>query len=1134
MSPRGKQAGAPARRRWSWSLLALLAALLWGGLAAPQLATAAPDGLADEPMIPGLDVATDFEVAPNGDVYVAQQAGQLLRYDRLPGSTDAHPRYDLSPTLLYTFAVTQQNDRGLVGIGLDHDFDNGHRYLYALITRGSKNWVGNVNPNPNAIRRTAQVIRVAIPPSGPVTADDLTVIVGKDVIADPDSTCKPYQFGQAAAHGETDAAPNGVRPFPGSLETDFREENVFPDGDLSTRADGAYDCIPSDSQTHGLGDVVSTPSGTLLISVGDASPFDPLTGASLRAFNLESYAGKVLEVDRSGRGLPDHHYCKGETDLTRICTKVWAIGLRNAFRITMLPPDPTSGGEPVLAVGDVGNGAVEALTITHKGGNVGWPCWEGSYWVYGYSDSRADNPMRSGWGGPDYRPVGNGSSCERLAIVPRVDPIVPPSSGIYAVTPPAVDYAHDQGLGPQNSPGAAVVAGPRLSGLAAKDPDVALPAAWEGSLIFGDYVRGWLQRLSPDPNDPGNTQGDGGLRLPRDAGLPSIVSTDPPPGGPPVSPFLDTIAGAPPEPLPGENPWYRLTTRLGPDGALWYLRFGSASQTGGLYRLRAAPLAPAQIQLAQGQCATGGATQGSITLVGADAGPGATYAWDLDGDGVDDPGRDARSTTITASQLSALRGAGNGWARLLVRRGSDESIAARYLCTKPTPRITLSDPPNDTQVVLGRPITVRATRAAGDAEATGVADAELRWVAETVHGGDHRHTLADRLGGTERVNGVERLQLTITPDPNHDLNSFTRVTLLSPPSGSSSNVLTLRPKPVTISFSSQPAGARISVARDRQPGVIDATPGTLQLAAGYVTALEAAPTAVIGGSTYAFVRWSDGPTATSRPWTVPAADAAAPVAIYSGPTPTPTVTPTPTATATPTATPTPTVTPTATPTPTATATPTPTATVTATPTVTPTPTVTATPTLTPTPIATATPTTSATPSPRPSPTPSPAPTATGTATPLIAPTPSVPQLQPGLPPVLPAGPTIAELRGVPITFTATTGAGGAQLRGALRFARSIDGAGLTVKVAVRARDCRWWAFREERFAGQGRRARRARATICTSPPSWKAVRTLWDGRDATLAIDLGGDLRPGRYAVRIRVQRGREVLAERVAAALVR
>ncbi len=545
--------------RWHHPLRLVLAVC---ALALLPSAASAHAELAEEPLIPGVDSVTDFEVAPGGDVFVARQDGALLRYRLAAGSTAAHPRYSLDGELIYQFSVTRQNDRGLVGITLDHDFAGSHPYLYALITRGSVPWVDNrPGGNPNGIRRTAQLVRVRVPASGPAAPSDVQVILGKDAPADPDSTCKPFTAGQApASDPDGEGLPNGVQMVappgdPGGAKlADFSEDHIYPDGDLSTTADAAYDCIPSDADTHGLGEVISAPDGSLFISVGDATPWNQTTGAALRAYNLESPAGKVLHVDRDGRGFTGSPFCPTQTDTTHTCTKVWAMGLRNAFRMVPLPPDSESRGQPVLAAGNVGNYTLETLDLIHPGDNVGWPCWEGSYWNYFFADpSPSATGIRSAWGGPGFLPPGpQSTSC--MNVAPLAGEIAPPS-----ISPPIIEYAHDQGTG---NKGAAIVAGPRLSSLASADPTVALPASWEGSLLFGDYVRGWIMRLSADTADPGNSDRDGGLLLPRDELRAPQVYTEAI-AGHQVDPLLDQIASRPALLPDGSPPWYRLTMRQG-------------------------------------------------------------------------------------------------------------------------------------------------------------------------------------------------------------------------------------------------------------------------------------------------------------------------------------------------------------------------------------------------------------------------------------------------------------------------------------------------------------------------------------------------------------------------------------------
>ena len=60
-----------------------------------------------------------------------------------------------------------------------------------------------------------------------------------------------------------------------------------------------------------------------------------------------------MHVDRNGHGLPGHPFCPAENDLTKVCTKLYAKGLRNPFRFT-LRPAPLG---PVV-------------------GDVGWETWE--------------------------------------------------------------------------------------------------------------------------------------------------------------------------------------------------------------------------------------------------------------------------------------------------------------------------------------------------------------------------------------------------------------------------------------------------------------------------------------------------------------------------------------------------------------------------------------------------------------------------------------------------------------------------------------------------------------------------------------------------------------------------------------
>ena len=171
------------------------------------------------------------------------------------------------------------------------------------------------------------------------------------------------------------------------------------------------------------------------------------TSASLRTHDEQSFAGKLIHVDRNGRGLPGHPFCPAEADLEKVCTKVWAKGFRNPFRFTLRP-----SGLP--AVGDVGWGSAEEVNLAQAGRNYGWPCYEGR--------SRAA--------------VLELQHLHRAVLRMRAR-----SAG---VTFPDYFYPH-------SGSGAAIVGGPTYTG----GP---YPDEFDGDLFFGDYVRGFIKRMEFD------------------------------------------------------------------------------------------------------------------------------------------------------------------------------------------------------------------------------------------------------------------------------------------------------------------------------------------------------------------------------------------------------------------------------------------------------------------------------------------------------------------------------------------------------------------------------------------------------------------------------------------------------------
>ena len=277
--------------------------------------------------------------------------------------------------------------RGLLGIAVDADFE-ANRYVYLLYVRKPD------PPVPDGAPASSRLTRVTLAPDGAVGPE--TVLIGTD--------------------------SNGACPPPA----------------------GDVDCMPADGAFHAVGTVRAGDDGTLWVGSGDAGVVPP------QSSNEQSYAGKLLHVDRDGRGLPGHRFCPGEADLTMVCTRIHAKGFRNPFRFTLRPD-----GRPL--VGDVGESDREEVDVAAAGGDYGWPCYEGTLHTPAFAGLPACQA--------EYAKEG---TSERTAVAP-----------IY-------EHSHD-------ADGGAIIGGPVFEGSA-------FPATFEGQLIVGDFIQGFLRRLELGPN----------------------------------------------------------------------------------------------------------------------------------------------------------------------------------------------------------------------------------------------------------------------------------------------------------------------------------------------------------------------------------------------------------------------------------------------------------------------------------------------------------------------------------------------------------------------------------------------------------------------------------------------------------
>ena len=190
--------------------------------------------------------------------------------------------------------------------------------------------------------------------------------------------------------------------------------------------------VPGIHNVHGINSVIAAADGTLWLSIGDAADFTKMDPDSMRAQDINSPYGKILHLAANGNGVPANPYYEA-ADPGSARSKVFARGFRNPFRFSI---DPNLG---LPVVGDVGWNTWEELDVVQRGGNYGWPCWEGNVAT------------------PDHSAQGY------CAGVPNTAPIVA--------------YHHGAGDGLGNS----ITSGIVYNG-------TSYPDSYRGAFFFGDYV----------------------------------------------------------------------------------------------------------------------------------------------------------------------------------------------------------------------------------------------------------------------------------------------------------------------------------------------------------------------------------------------------------------------------------------------------------------------------------------------------------------------------------------------------------------------------------------------------------------------------------------------------------------------
>ena len=424
---------------------------------------------------------------------------------------------------------------------------------------------------------------------------------------------------------------------------------------------------------------------------------------------------------------------------------MWAKGFRNPFRFTIRP-----NGLP--AVGDVGWGSWEEVNLAQAGRNYGWPCYEGRNRT-GYSRFSTCTDFYSKEG---------------------------TAAGI---TFPDHLYAHGSG--------AAIIGGPTYTG-------GGYPDDFDGDIIFGDYVQGFIKRLVLDAQ-----------------GKPTGTK--------------DFATG-----------WFGVDIELW-NGELYYVNFGDGGGgSGSVVRIAYSPNNSTPIAVATAT-PTFGASPLKVTFKGGGSsdpdGDPLKYEWDF-GDGT-------AKSTVKDPPVHTYKNSGNFDARLKVTdsKNASSTTTVRISVDNAPPVVKLTAPLDGAKYRNGVPVQLAGS--ATDPDDGTVPDARLAWNVVLVHG-SHLHPFQGLTGKTG----------SFTPTLDHDADSYYRVTLTATDSDGSSTSKTavIRPETVNLSIASTPAGAPINYAGYS----LVAAPHRAQAAIGFRTSVLAAPRFIANGREYAFASWSDG------------------------------------------------------------------------------------------------------------------------------------------------------------------------------------------------------------------------------------------------------------------------------------
>ena len=314
-------------------------------------------------------------VTPTGD-------GRFVAWEKAGRAWMVGPdgQASIEPLLDIRDEVGNWRDHGMLGLALDPDFiDNGYVYILYVVDRHHLLYAGTPEYDPEAddyfsatIGRLTRYTATRKSDRSLVDPETRTILIGESI-----------NTGLPILH-QSHAVGSLVFGRDGTLLISMGDTANYGDTDIGGQVPGGF-------VNQALSDGILHPREDI---------------GAFRAQLIDCLAGKILRVDpATGDGvIGNPFYTPTAPRLAR--SRVWTLGLRNAFRISIAPQtgstNPADGDPGTIVYGDVGAGVREDAGLVRTGGeNLGWPLFEGldpngGYWWTDVRNQMVPNPLSGG------------------------------------------------------------------------------------------------------------------------------------------------------------------------------------------------------------------------------------------------------------------------------------------------------------------------------------------------------------------------------------------------------------------------------------------------------------------------------------------------------------------------------------------------------------------------------------------------------------------------------------------------------------------------------------------------------------------------------------------------------------------